>query len=137
VLIIRSMKRLFKSFFLALITFLSHMILYEIVNIITGEFESKNTFWGGLVYALAISFWIYWILAYLFVVLTKEDSKSKAYWKALTIVLFGFIIWNMPYFLSGDYLRNTSTTSVIIFVALIPILAESKQLLLNKTRVSN
>ena len=120
------MKKLLRSLILGMAIFLSHIVLgFLYVWITDSQYEGYYGLLGGLIFYLVFGYWVYWLISYIYIYVTKHDNYRKTrYSKAVVIVLLGYFISRVPDIIDGHFFKHFEWQGFLVFFIFPPLLVE-------------
>lgn len=119
------MKVSIKSSILGVIIFITHLAYYTLLGYLRGFNYSYNGFLGSMVYGFIFTFWIYWLLSYIYIYITKNNYiRITKYVKALAISFTGYLISRVPDMIDSRFIEKFTWREFLIFLLFVPLLVE-------------
>ncbi len=136
------MKIYLKSLILSLGIFIFHFFCLYIVLlrrgsdylILTEPGKSGSfSFVGMMIYSFIIAFWVYYLLSFVYVMITR--SMSNHYSKlgiGLILMICGYLLYRTGDLIDGDFISRFQFSSLLIFLLSAPLLILMETLLSKK-----
>jgi len=134
---INTEMRIFSSFLLGLVMYFTFMSTYHILFLIVGDGSGYYSFWGAIIYGAVFAFWAFWLLSYIYIYITKNDSLRQAkYLKASVIVSVGYFVSRVSDIIDGHFFVKFNLYFCLMFILFVPLLVEI-EILLNRNKAKN
>lgn len=124
------MRNLLQSFILSLALFTIDVLSRFVNSIFQSNDFGYYGFWGGVIYGLVFGLWVYWLLSYIYVSITKNDIYRKTkYLKSSVIVFIGYIASRVPDIIDAHFIEKFKLPGILVFILFVPLLVEMETFL--------